>query len=95
MGALVTICPQTGRRIRNRHRYRPDQHGDDAAISRPNSTARIAASKHLVGKQDFYVCEMVDGVVRYLPRGVTFPSYRQSASTRATCSASRPVPSWI
>jgi hypothetical protein len=65
MGALVTICPQTGRRIET------GIETDRASMEMtPPFATEFACphcgGKHLVGKQDFYVCEVVDGVVRYM-----------------------------
>jgi predicted RNA-binding Zn-ribbon protein involved in translation (DUF1610 family) len=65
MGALVTICPATGRRIET---------GIDTDQVSMELTPQFATEfdcphcgeKHLIAKQDFYVCEMVDGVVRYM-----------------------------
>jgi predicted RNA-binding Zn-ribbon protein involved in translation (DUF1610 family) len=65
MGALITICPETGRRIET---------GIDTDQASMDMTPQFAAEfdcphcggKHLVEKQDFLVCEMVDGVVRYM-----------------------------
>jgi predicted RNA-binding Zn-ribbon protein involved in translation (DUF1610 family) len=66
MGPLVTICPQTGRRIET------GIDTDQASMEMtPPFTTQFACphcgETHHVGKEDFYVCEMVDGVVRYLP----------------------------
>jgi hypothetical protein len=65
MGPLVTICPQTGRRIET---------GIDTDQASMEMTPPFATQfdcphcggKHRVEKRDFYVCEVVDGVVRYL-----------------------------
>jgi len=65
MGALVTICPATGQRIET---------GIDTDRASMEMTPQFTTEfdcphcggKHLVAKQDFYVCELVDGVVRYM-----------------------------
>jgi hypothetical protein len=64
MGALVTTCPTTGLRFDT---------GIDTDKTSMEMTPQFATQidcphcheKHLVAKQDLYVCEMVDGVVRY------------------------------
>ena len=64
MGALVTICPTTGLRFET---------GIDTDKTSMDMTPQFATQidcphcheKHIVAKQDLYVCEMVDGVVRY------------------------------
>jgi hypothetical protein len=65
MGALVTICPATGQ---------PIETGIDTDQASMEATPHFATEfdcphcggTHLVVKQDFYVCELVDGVVRYM-----------------------------
>ncbi len=65
MGALVTTCPKTGLRFET---------GIDTDKTSMEMTPHFATEidcphcreKHLVAKHDLYVCEMVDGVVRYL-----------------------------
>jgi hypothetical protein len=65
MGALITICPRTGQRFET---------GIDTDKTSMDLTPQFATEfdcphcgeKHLIAKQDFYVCETVDGVVRYL-----------------------------
>jgi hypothetical protein len=64
VGALVTICPKTGLRFET---------GIDTDKTSMEMTPYFATEvdcphcgrTHRVNKQDFYVCEMVDGVVRY------------------------------
>ena len=65
MGALVAICPQTGRRIET------GIDTDQASMElTPQFSTKFGCPHcggiHNVKKQDFYVCEMVDGVVRYM-----------------------------
>jgi hypothetical protein len=65
MGALVAICPQTGRRFETGI----DTDKASMEITPPFATEFVCphcSGKHLVAKKDFYVCEVVDGVVRYL-----------------------------
>jgi hypothetical protein len=65
MGALVTICPATGQ---------PIETGIDTDQASIEATPQFATEfdcphcgrTHRVAKQDFYVCELVDGVVRYM-----------------------------
>ena len=65
MGALVTICPETGK---------PIETGIDTDQKSMELTPQFATEfdcphcggKHRVAKRDFFVCEMVDGVVRYM-----------------------------
>jgi hypothetical protein len=65
MGALVTICPATGRPIETGI----DTDQKSMELTPPFTTefnCPHCGEKHLVVKQDFYLCEMVDGVVHYL-----------------------------
>ena len=66
MGALVTLCPETGLQI--------ETGIDTDPVSMelvPQFATECACphcgGKHRVVKQDFYVCKLVDGVVRYFP----------------------------
>jgi len=64
MGALVAICPQTGRQFETGI----DTDKASMEITPPFATECACphcGGNHLVAKQDFYLCEVVDGVVHY------------------------------
>ncbi len=65
MGTLVITCPRTGRKIETG--IETDQFSLGLT---PHFVARVACpycqTEHEFSKTDVFVCEMVDGVVRYL-----------------------------
>ena len=65
MGALVTTCPVTRRKIETGIETDPVSMG-----LTPQFVARVACpycgTEHSFSKADTLVCEMVDGVVHYL-----------------------------
>ncbi len=65
MGALITTCPLTGRKIETG--IETDR---DSLELTPQFEATIACphcgGKHLISKRNVLICEMVDGVMKYL-----------------------------
>jgi hypothetical protein len=65
MGALITTCPATGRRIETG--IETDR---DSMVMTPEFVVTIHCphcdANHDFSKHDIFVCELVDGVVQYL-----------------------------